>query len=165
MNFHWIPVTDDIYSLEHSVHSLLRLNEITFNALISQPRPFIWVSPSGLSLCGWMCLPGLGSVKQPLQSLSRQCFPKAALCVVACLCWCCWAHRGQENVLTQCFLWLVAARGLTRGITCKSPVQRQCLRRRMLEVESLLRMRSLKCGKSQMKLLATLRYCYQKAIH
>lgn len=40
VNFHCIPVSGEIYSLEHSMHSLLRLNEITFNALISQQRTF-----------------------------------------------------------------------------------------------------------------------------
>lgn len=89
MNFHWISVTNGIYSLEHSMHSLLRLNEKTFNAIISQQRTFISVSPSGLSPCGRMCLPGLGSVRQPWWSLSRQCFPKAALCCCLSLCWCC----------------------------------------------------------------------------
>lgn len=97
MNFHWISVPDGIYSLENSMHSLLRLNEKTFNAIISQQRTFISVSPSGLSPCGRMCLPGLGSVRQPRWSLSRQCFPKAALCCCLSLCWyCCVSERAGE---------------------------------------------------------------------
>lgn len=94
-------------------------------------------------------------------TLVKAALPKAALCVVACLCaGAIGTPRGQEDVLTPCFLWLVAARGLARGITCKSPVQGQRLPAWALEPEPLLEMRSLQGVKSQMKLLATLRYYY-----
>lgn len=96
INFHWIPVTDGIYSLEHSMHSLLRLDEITFNALISQQRTLTRVSPFWL----WGCVCLAWAVWE--QSLSRKHFPKAALCVVACLCaGAVGSRRGQEGVLTQ----------------------------------------------------------------
>lgn len=63
------------------------------------------------------------------------------------------------------FLWLVAARGLIKRVTWKSPVQRQSPSRQVLWLVSLLKIRSLQWVKSQMKLLATLRYYYQKAVH
>lgn len=116
MNFHCIPVTGEIYSLEHSMHSLLRLNEITFNALISQQRTFYLSEPFwALALCedvsAW---PGqcetatMVSVKAALPK-SSSVFGKKQSCfsrTVACPCaGAVGSRRGQGDVLTL-HLWL-----------------------------------------------------------